>query len=168
MSVPRRRRKQMVRKQVRVPDVLALAVQQFNGGRFFECHETLEEVWQNERGPLRNFYKGLIHVAVAFVHIGRQNYFGGNRLFRTAQEYLAPYRETGAMGFDVARLLDETRAAHAVLIGLGKAGIAHYDLGDTPKFRWRPERLADEARRWGAWGFDDSGAALEMTIEVAE
>jgi hypothetical protein len=167
-NASRRTRKVLIEKQVNVPDILAQATAEMNAGQFFECHETLEELWQQERGPIRNFYKGLIHVAVAFVHIGRGNYYGANRLFRTARQYLEPYYGLTPMGFDADQLRLETRAAHDVLIGLGKTGIRNYDLDQTPKFRFDPARVRDEARRWRAWGFDINGDSRIMTITVAE
>lgn len=41
----------------------------FNQGRFFEAHEVLEALWLRERGTDRDFYKGLIQLAGAFVHL---------------------------------------------------------------------------------------------------
>lgn len=48
-------------------------VDEFNRGLFFECHDTLEELWSGIRGPARDFFQGLIQVAVAFHHVS-----GGN------------------------------------------------------------------------------------------
>jgi hypothetical protein len=42
----------------------------FNQQLFFEAHEVLEELWLPERGGPRDlFYKGLIQLAGAFVHV---------------------------------------------------------------------------------------------------
>jgi predicted metal-dependent hydrolase len=42
----------------------------FNRQLFFEAHEVLEELWLTERGqPKDLFYKGLIQLAGAFVHV---------------------------------------------------------------------------------------------------
>ncbi len=42
----------------------------FNQQLFFEAHEVLEELWLIERGrPKDLFYKGLIQLAGAFVHV---------------------------------------------------------------------------------------------------
>ena len=29
------------------------AIEEFNSGKFFECHDTLEEIWRGIRGPAR-------------------------------------------------------------------------------------------------------------------
>jgi predicted transcriptional regulator len=49
----------------------ARGVAEFNEGRYFDCHDTLEEIWQGLRGPARDFLQGLIQVAVAFHHLAR-------------------------------------------------------------------------------------------------
>ncbi len=42
----------------------------FNRGQFYEAHDVLEELWLADRhGPDGNFYKGLIQLAGAFVHL---------------------------------------------------------------------------------------------------
>ncbi len=51
-------------------------VEEYNRGLFFECHDTLEEVWSGIRGPARDFFQGLIQVAVAFHHVSNGNAAG--------------------------------------------------------------------------------------------
>jgi len=42
----------------------------FNAGEFYEAHDVLEDLWLKEREtPNANFYKGLIQLAGAFVHL---------------------------------------------------------------------------------------------------
>lgn len=42
----------------------------FNRALFYESHDVLEELWlQDRHGPEGNFYKGLIQLAGAFVHL---------------------------------------------------------------------------------------------------
>lgn len=68
------------------------AVAQFNAGAFWECHETLEDVWGDEQGPLRDFYHGVIQVAAGFVHVQRMNWHGAVRLLGEGAEKLEPFR----------------------------------------------------------------------------
>ncbi len=42
----------------------------FNAGEFYEAHDVLEDLWLEKREePDANFYKGLIQLAGAFVHL---------------------------------------------------------------------------------------------------
>ena len=51
-----------------------LGIRQFNAGEWFECHETVEDLWIGEEGELRNFYQGIIQVAVALHHWRNGNF----------------------------------------------------------------------------------------------
>jgi uncharacterized protein len=89
-------------------DALALAVSQFNSGHFFECHDTLEEIWQGKRGSVRDLLQGLIHVAVGFYHLGNSNLHGGESQLKKG---LAKLETQGpeALGLDLETLRTETR-----------------------------------------------------------
>jgi predicted metal-dependent hydrolase len=59
-------------------------VEEFNRGLFFECHDTLEDVWSGVRGPARDFFQGLIQVAVAFHHVSNGNAAGARSMIDRA------------------------------------------------------------------------------------
>lgn len=44
----------------------------FNAGLYYEAHDVLEHLWLRETGPDFAFYKGLIQIAGAFVHLKKQ------------------------------------------------------------------------------------------------
>ena len=58
------------------PQELYRAIEQFNRGMFWECHETLEEVWRDTSYPLRFFYHAVIKAAVGFYHLSPHNRHG--------------------------------------------------------------------------------------------
>ncbi len=151
-----------------MPGNLRLASEQFNRGEFFECHETLEAVWQLERGPVRDLYKGLIQVAAAFVHMTRGNSRGASRLLATALGYLEPYRADEAMGFDVDEFCRSAERLGGVLRNWAPAHDHDFDPALAPRLSWHEERVRAEAVRWRAWGFDPAGNALEEGITVVE
>jgi len=64
----------------------------FNQQLFFEAHEVLEELWLAERnGPKGHFYKGLIQLAGAFVHVQKARTQPAAALFRLARRNLEQY-----------------------------------------------------------------------------
>jgi uncharacterized protein len=156
----------LTEKRITVPANILQACEEFNSGRFFECHESLEEVWQEEQGPLRDAYKGLIQIAAAFVHITRDNHFGANKLLTTGLGYLQPYREPGALGMPLEEICLAAAVCLAEVTRLGKEQIGQFDIALAPRYSVDLERLASDARRWAAWGFDADGTAEEMTIFV--
>lgn len=87
-------------------------VELYSAGKFFECHEVLEELWTPMRGPHRLFLQALIHFAVAFYHQQRNNPLGAERQLRKAlrkiERYVPSYE-----GVDTATLHREGRACLA-------------------------------------------------------
>ena len=64
----------------------------FNQQLFFEAHEVLEELWLRQRGQPRDlFYKGLIQLAGAFVHIQKRRRQPALALFKLARENLGRF-----------------------------------------------------------------------------
>ena len=76
----------------------------FNKEAFFESHEVWEDLWIRERGPSRQFYKGLIQAAVSLHHLGRGNLRGARTLSARSQACLTPYRPK-YLGLDVDAFL---------------------------------------------------------------
>src|SRR5262245_44980320 len=85
------------------PSELLVAVEQFNQRDYFECHETLEHIWNAEPGVIRVLYKGILQVGVGCFHLLRHNYRGAVLKLQTGADYLEPFAPT-CRGVDVARL----------------------------------------------------------------
>jgi predicted metal-dependent hydrolase len=96
--------------------LLAKGVDEFSRRRFYECHDTLEELWSGLRGPSRDFFQGLIQAAVGFYHLGNGNREGARRLFDRALARLERYPprfagvEAGPLRASVARFRDALAA----------------------------------------------------------
>lgn len=69
----------------------ARGLAQFNDRLFFECHDTLEEIWSGMRGAPRDFFQGLIQAAVGFYHLGNGNPAGALTTLRRSLDRLARY-----------------------------------------------------------------------------
>jgi predicted metal-dependent hydrolase len=83
--------------------LLARGVELFSQRRFYECHDTLEELWSGVRGPSRGFFQGLIQAAVGFYHLENGNRAGARRLFDRALARLEGYPDRYA-GVDAGPL----------------------------------------------------------------
>lgn len=90
------------------PPALGHAVREFNRGQYWQCHETLEEIWMPEEYPLRLFYHGLIKAAVGLLHLERQNRRGASLKLKDAEHTLAPFVPV-MMGLDIAKLLADIK-----------------------------------------------------------
>jgi uncharacterized protein len=67
-------------------------IDEFNRGCFFECHDTLEDLWHETRGVDRLFLQGLIQVSVGFYHLLNRNFKGATSQFTRGLNKLQQYR----------------------------------------------------------------------------
>lgn len=82
----------------------------FNAGLFYESHDVLEELWLADRkGANGNFYKGLIQLAGAFVHLQKKRLRPSAALFKLARTNLAQYpaRHENLDLSELLRVIDE-------------------------------------------------------------
>lgn len=86
------------------------AIDKFNAGDFFECHEILEDIWFDVRGSSRDFYQGLLHIAVGFYHLTkRKNKKGTILQLNKALTKLEGYGER-FNGVDTDKLLKQVKS----------------------------------------------------------
>jgi uncharacterized protein len=81
---------------------------------FFEAHEELELAWRAAPVEERDFYQGLVHVAVAWYQAGRANRYGCERQLEKAARRLAPFAPAHR-GIDVADVLAQVTHAQATV-----------------------------------------------------
>lgn len=70
------------------PRELHRAIEQFNRTEFWECHETLEDVWRETPYPFRLFYHAIIKTSVGFHHLSAHNRHGARVKLRDGVELL--------------------------------------------------------------------------------
>ena len=70
----------------------------------------LEDAWRAAEEPERDFYQGLVHVAVAWYQAGRENEVGCERQLEKAARRLGPYAPAHR-GLDIEALLASVEAA---------------------------------------------------------
>ena len=75
-------------------------IDEFNQGLFFECHETLEEIWLEEHGDERKFYQGIIQIAAGYFKLEQGVPAGAIKLWHSGLEKLEPYAPV-YLGIDV-------------------------------------------------------------------
>lgn len=130
----------LIQKYARVVDHAALAddcrgqvsalalkgIELFNRRQYFEAHEELELAWGEETGPVRELYRGILQVAVAYLQIERGNYNGAYKMFLRLRQWLDPLPDE-CRGVNVALLRSQALAARAELEALGPDGIERFD-----------------------------------------
>jgi len=123
-------------------DFLAEGIRQFNAWRFYDCHETLEEIWRREDTDLSDFYQGIIKVAVGFHHLLRDNYRGAVNLLSGGLALLEPSRPV-CLGVDVDPLIQDVRSCLDRLRELGPRRLSQFDRSLIPRIHFKPEAMAE-------------------------
>jgi predicted metal-dependent hydrolase len=101
------------------PGQLLQSIREFNNREWFECHETVEDLWIGETGEVRDFYQGLIQIAVALHHWRNGNFGGAVSLLKGGAGYLRQVSDA-CQWVDVAALIADADRMRTVLEGLGK------------------------------------------------
>lgn len=125
------------------PEELLRGVHEFNRGEFFQCHETLEELWKRETSAVRDLYRGILQIAVGFHHLARGNYRGAGYSLEGGLARLRPFRPE-CQGVQVDRLVAEAERAATAIAALGPQRTGDFDTGLIPVIRVR--QTADERK----------------------
>ena len=104
---------------------LLKGIEEFNRGLFFECHETLEEIWLEDHGEDRAFYQGLIQIAAGYFKWDQGVLIGAIKLWRSGLEKLAAY-PPNHLGVDLSSFVQ------VVKLNLMKVAEAYEKKGDSP------------------------------------
>jgi len=98
----------------------------FNQGEYFEAHEALELAWRDETGPVRELYRGILQIGVAYYHILRGNYRGAYKMFKRSRPWLEPFPDR-CLGIDLAKFRQDYRQVEAALHRLGPDGLKNFN-----------------------------------------
>ena len=119
----------------------AKGVREFNSWRFYDCHETLEDVWLEcggkaisggDRDELADFYQGVIKAAAGMHHVLRGNHGGAMKVLGDVPRLLEAYRPR-TLGLDVDRLLADVERVLAEVRALGPERIGEFDRELVPR-----------------------------------
>jgi hypothetical protein len=91
-------------------------IEHFNAGRYYEAHESWEDLWRTLQGNDRLFVQALIQAAVALHHLRRGNMAGARQLGRAtfAKLSLLP---SARWGLDCEALASDLAARLAPALG---------------------------------------------------
>ena len=114
------------------PGQLLQGIREFNNRKWFECHETVEDLWIGSEGETRDFYQGIIQISVALHHWRNGNFGGAVSLLKGGAGYLR--HVNGAfLWVDVAKLIADADRLRSELETLGKDRMETLDPGLIPR-----------------------------------
>ena len=103
-------------------DLLGDGINFFNAGRYFEAHESWEDLWRTTKGPLRLFYQGLVQAAVGLHHLNRGNLNGARAQLSKSIAKLSEYParfcriDNGKLVQELRRVLERGEVAAIMIV----------------------------------------------------
>jgi predicted metal-dependent hydrolase len=101
-------------------------VQHFNAGEYYAQHDAFEAQWMAERGPVRELYRAILQVGVAYYHLTRGNHAGALRMLRRSAQWFARLPDV-CQGVDVRQLQQDAARVRRALQELPPTEIARFD-----------------------------------------
>ncbi|MBD2504814.1 DUF309 domain-containing protein [Anabaena azotica] len=106
-------------------------VEQFNAGKFYACHDTLEALWIEASEPEKTFYQGILQIAVGLYHLGNRNWRGAVILLGEGSNRLRRYPSIYG-NIDVDELLNQSAGLLKALQEIGPDKIDYDNLNENP------------------------------------
>ncbi len=129
----------------------------FNEGKFFEAHEELETAWRDETGEIRNLYKGILQVAVAYLHITRENYEGAVKVYGRSLKWLKDWPDV-CRGIQVKKFRDDAEVVIRELEKLGKENIGRFNKLLFKQIMWNAAEDGSKSKK--IWICDRCGSEM--------
>jgi predicted metal-dependent hydrolase len=112
----------------------------FNAGQYFEAHEALEDAWNAERGKVRELYRGILQIAVVYLHITRRNYDGALKVYGRSQRWMKDWPAI-CRGIQVEELRRNAANVMTEIQRLGKEHIGEFDVSTLTPISWTEKRI---------------------------
>ena len=107
----------------------------FNAGEYFEAHEALEIAWNEEKSQVRELYRGILQIAVVYLHITRRNYNGAIKVYGRSLRWMRDWPEI-CRGVEVGRLRKDAEVAINEVRRLGLEKISEFDDSLLKPVQW--------------------------------
>jgi predicted metal-dependent hydrolase len=109
-----------------LPELARQGVEKFNAGEYYKQHDLFEALWMETDGPVRDLYRAILQVGVAYFQIERGNYLGALKMLQRSVQWLAVLPDE-CQGVDVAALRTDSYRVRAELERLGQSRFAEFD-----------------------------------------
>ncbi|MGJ3239480.1 MAG: DUF309 domain-containing protein [Anaerolineae bacterium] len=110
-----------------LPELARQGVMMFNAGKYYKQHDLFEEQWMATETAVRDLYRAVLQVGVAYFQIERGNYRGALKMLQRSVQWLIVLPDV-CQGIDVRQLRDDSFKVRAELERLGEDGMDAFDL----------------------------------------
>lgn len=109
-----------------LPLLAQQAIQQFNQRQFYQQHDSLEALWMQTATPVRDLYRAILQVGIAYYQIERGNAKGALKMLWRSKQWLAILPDV-CQGVDVAQLRQDAQAVEQALLALAPHELSLFD-----------------------------------------
>lgn len=109
-----------------LPPLAVQGVEKFNAGAYYPQHDLFEEQWVKTSTPVRDLYRAILQVGVAYYQIERGNFRGAHKMLLRSVQWLTILPDV-CQGVDIAQLRQDSYRVRAELERLGEARIGEFD-----------------------------------------
>ena len=110
----------------------------FNAGEYFEAHEALEDAWNAEEGDAKNLYRGVLQIAVTYLHITHRNYSGAVKVYERSLKWLNGLPDI-CKGIHLRQLLADAKRVFEEIQKLGPERLGEFDRSLLKPVKWQEE-----------------------------
>jgi predicted metal-dependent hydrolase len=111
--------------QEELPPLGVQAVEQFNIGEYYHQHDMFEEQWMHTTGPVRDLYRAVLQVGIAYYQITRGNHRGALKMLLRSVQWFALLPDV-CQGIDIKQLREDSFRVRAELEKMIPADIAFF------------------------------------------
>ena len=112
--------------QEALPPLAVQGVEKFNAGEYYPQHDLFEAQWVQTGGPVRDLYRAVLQVGVAYYQIERGNHRGALKMLLRSVQWLNMLPDV-CQGIHVGKLREDAYRVRAELEAMPPEDIARFD-----------------------------------------
>lgn len=120
-----------------LPELAIKGVGEFNNENYYRQHDMFEAQWVQTKGPVRDLYRAILQVGVAYFHIQNGNGRGALKMLQRSVQWLSILPES-CQGIDVAGLRRDSYAVRAEIERLGPERLDELNMSMLKPVLWLP------------------------------
>lgn len=102
------------------------AIALFNAGEYYKQHDALEALWAATESPVRELYRAILQIGIAYYHVEGGNWRGALKMLDRGLRW-ADLVPEACQGVDVDTLRQNARRLRRAIAEAGPAGLATID-----------------------------------------
>ena len=109
-----------------LPPLAIQAVEKFNAGEYYPQHDLFEEQWMHTKEPVRDLYRAVLQVGIAYYQIERGNHRGAIKMLLRSVQWLTMLPDV-CQGINVKQLREDSYRVRAELERMAPDDISQFD-----------------------------------------